>query len=234
MHLGWGQIEVPASACPRAAPRSPSATRSSCWRPTAHRCPWPGETPAIDGQARVTQLAGVELYGPQKGVRQWYEQEIAEPWGYLVRGGKEPRPEQDGVVDMSIALDAAVLAVSNILTDSNFQEQKAKQLGQGPLPTLLMIRAYGLTSRFEELVTVPTATVLAERIPNDAWACLPERCQGLLLAFLGDVVQDVVRRQSPMMFVPASGRPIEQGLWEFLTATGALTKGLLDQGIGLP
>ena len=174
---------------------------------------------------RSKPLLGVEVYAPQKGARDWYEETIAQPWRALV-GDTVSVEAITGVQDISL-LDAASQALRNVLTDSNFQRQKAKQLAAGELPTLLMIRGYGLTKRLEEIVTTPTATELARRLGKEAWSCLPQQCGGIVLGFLGDVVQDVIRRQSPTMFVPAPNRVLADEVWEYLRRTGTLTRDLL-------
>ena len=90
-----------------------------------------------------------------------------------------------------------------------------------------MIRGYGLTRRLEELITAQSSLALAEEIGAEAWACLPDQCVGLLVAFLGDVLQDVVLRASPVVFVPSPNATVDNALWAYLRDAGMLSTDLL-------
>jgi hypothetical protein len=192
-----------------------------------------GPTPSYDllvGPAG-SPFVGVEAYCPQKGSEAWYREGVQLPWQSLISGEplriEDGVPTPGGVVDISIAPDAVGQALSRVLTDSNFQVQKARQLAAGDLPTLLMIRGYGLTRRLEELITAQSSLALAEEIGAEAWACLPDQCVGLLVAFLGDVLQDVVLRASPVVFVPSPNATVDNALWAYLRDAGMLSTDLL-------
>jgi hypothetical protein len=193
-----------------------------------------GPTPSCDlliGSAG-TPFVGVEVYCPQKGAEAWYRDSVQQPWQSLISGDplriEDVEPAPGRVVDISMAPDAVGQALSRVLTDSNFQDQKARQLAAGDLPTLLMIRAYGLTRRFEELITAESSLALAGEIGAEAWARLPDQCNGILVAFLGDVLQDVVRRASPVAFVPSPRATISDAVWACLSDAGTLSKDLLE------
>lgn len=119
-----------------------------------------------------------------------------------------------------IFLDPAAvpLALSNILTDGNFPGQKARQLASGDGPTLLAIRAYSLTSRLENLLTIESAQALAAAISEEAWDRLPKQCAGLLLCF----TPDILGAGGHLMFLPAPGRSPDEDLKNYLTNIQAM------------
>ena len=119
-----------------------------------------------------------------------------------------------------IFLDPAAVphALSNILTDGNFPRQKARQLASGDAPTLLAIRAYSLTKRLENLLTMGPAPVLAAAISEEAWTRLPEQCAGLLLCF----TPDILGVGGYLMFLPAPGRSPSETLRSYLMSIRAL------------
>lgn len=130
-----------------------------------------------------------EAYGPQRGLESWYEDGVLRPWREVALAESAPEARGPAVRDISIDPDAFVKALASILTNSNFTP-KAKQLSAGGLPTILAVRAYGLTERLEEVVTIPHVMELARRLGDQAWSCLPSQGQGILVSLLGDVLQD--------------------------------------------
>jgi hypothetical protein len=77
-----------------------------------------------------------------------------------------------------------------------------------------------LVPRLENLLTAPSADQLANMISDEAWACLPERCCGLLLCFTSDLLD--VRRVGGLMFIAAPGRVYGDGLTQYLADIGIL------------
>jgi hypothetical protein len=161
------------------------------------------------------EVARVEVYCPLKGMEAWYQTDIVEPWQRLlkVRDRRHLPGAARVVTDISIDPGAMTDAVTRLLTDGNFPGQKARQLAAGGLPTLLAVRGYGLTPRREEIFTMRCATDLAERV-GDAWQRLPPLCGGLLICFIGDVL-DLSRKAPPCMLVPTPGFQIPDGLWAY-------------------
>jgi hypothetical protein len=168
-----------------------------------------------------TKIAAIEAYAPQKDIDDWYQRSVVMPWRTLI-GAPESEPVAprgpEPVRDIFLDPAAVPLALSNILTDGNFSRQKVRQLASGDLPTLLAIRAYSLTSRLENLLTIESAQVLAAAISEEAWTCLPELCVGLLLCF----TPDILGAGAHLMFLPAPGRSPDENLKNYLTNIGAM------------
>jgi hypothetical protein len=170
-----------------------------------------------------TPVAAIEAYAPQKGITDWVESEIARPWRILIGEDRDAPANADSSVPQitDLFMDAQVIpsALSNILTDSNFARQKARQLAAGDLPTILAIRAYSLTPTIGNLLTIRSGTDLAASITQDAWAKLPTQCVGLMLCFTSDVLVS----GGPLIFIAAPGRTLDPTLREFLLTIGAIT-----------
>lgn len=176
-----------------------------------------GGPPACDLiiESGGAKIAAVEAYAPQKDIDDWYQRSVITPWRSLI-GAPQPEPlaptGPEPVMDIFLDPAAVPLALSNILTDGNFPRQKARQLASGDLPTLLAIRAYSLTSRLENLLTIGSAQALAAAISEEAWTRLPEQCAGLLLCFTPDILGD----GGHLMFLPAPGRSLDEKLMNYL------------------
>lgn len=165
-----------------------------------------------------TKVLSVEAYAPQKTVDIWYENGVAAPWRKLIgadrdRERDEPQREPE-VPDIFVDSEAVPRALSNVLTDSNFKRQKARQLSSGSLPTLLAIRVYELIPRLHDLFAVRSADELAGAVPAEAWSKLPEGCIGLLLCFISDVLGE----SNYVMFLPAPGRVISAEVAAYLSS----------------
>jgi hypothetical protein len=173
-----------------------------------------------------TNIAAVEAYAPQKDIDNWYERSVVTPWRELVgtsRPAQAWEPTRENLRNMFINPAAVPAALSNILTNGNFPEQKARQLTSGDVPTLLAIRAYSLTNRLENLLTIRSAETLAKEITAEAWACLPEQCAGLLLCFTSDIVS-ILGGGGPVFFLPAPNRTFDNNLMSYLRNIGAMTR----------
>jgi hypothetical protein len=169
-------------------------------------------------------LVSVEGYAPQKAVDTWFKQSVAAPWRNLIGDDevqKTPPQETGHVKDVSLDPDDVPHALSNVLTDSNFQRQKARQLSSGDLPTLLAIRAYELVPRLENLLAIESADALAGSISDEAWSQLPQQCLGLLLCFISDVLGE----NNYVMFLPAPGRTINPNVRTYLSDSGIVVPG---------
>jgi hypothetical protein len=86
------------------------------------------------------------------------------------------------------------------------------------VPTLLAIRAYSLTLRLENLLTIESAQVLAAAISEEAWTRLPEQCAGLLLCFTPDILGGA----GHLMFLPTPCRSPDENLMSYLTSIKAM------------
>ena len=95
--------------------------------------------------------------------------------------GEEPEELSIEPKDIFLNADNVPDALSKVLTDSNLQSQKAKQLAVGEVPTLLAIRSYELIPRIEYLFTIKSAESLANEISPEAWEKLPDKCADILL-----------------------------------------------------
>jgi hypothetical protein len=168
-----------------------------------------------------TKIAAVEAYPPQKDIDDWYQRAVVTPWRSLI-GAAEPEPTAPPgpkpVRDIFLDPAAVPLALSNILTDGNFPGQKARQLASGDVPTLLAIRAYSLTPRLENLLTIESAQILAAAISEEAWTRLPELCVGLLFCF----TPDILGAGGHLMFLPPPGRSPNEDLRNYLTNIKAM------------
>jgi hypothetical protein len=178
-----------------------------------------------------TGPVAVEAYAPQKAVDSWFEQGVATPWRSLIVGDEvQEDPEQELGEDPGKAReifldpDDVPRALSNVLTDSNFQKQKAKQLSSGDLPTLLAIRAYELIPRLENLLTIESADALVRSISGEAWSKLPQKCLGLLLCFISDVLGEA----GYVMFLPAPGKNISPDVRRYLNDIGIVVPGSVE------
>jgi hypothetical protein len=149
-------------------------------------------------------FVAVEAYAPHKGIEAWYEQHVAEPWRKLVNGEQAESTHTAVLKYPADALGVIATALSNMLTSSNF-EDKIRQLASGNAPTLLAVRLDMLVERTYQLF-VPTGLALADRITTEAWAKLPQKCQGMLLVTLTD----------RPVFIPAPGRTVGEALHEYL------------------
>ncbi len=182
-----------------------------------------GGPPACDLiiESRGTKIAANEAYAPQKDIDDWYQRSVLMPWRGLI-GAPEPEPAApagpEPMRDIFLDPAAVPLALSNILTDGNFPGQKARQLASGDGPTLLAIRAYSLTSRLENLLTIESAQALAAAISEEAWDRLPKQCAGLLLCF----TPDILGAGGHLMFLPAPGRSPDEDLKNYLTNIQAM------------
>jgi hypothetical protein len=128
-------------------------------------------------------------------------------------------------MDMSMDPAAVVKALRSFVALGEIRS-KLNQLAGGEAPSILAIRAYGLTERFEDLVTTPHAMDLRGFLGDDTWARLPARCKGIFLAFLGDII-DPGRRRPPVMFIPAPNRPLTAELWQYFQSIDVLTNDVL-------
>lgn len=160
-------------------------------------------------------LVAVEAYAPQKAVDQWFEENVAAPWRSLIMG-TESGHASTRIIDTSLDPDAVPHALSNILTDSNFQHQKSRQLSSGQVPTLLAVRAYELIPRLENLPLIQSVDALTAAITEEAWSKLPQQCLGLLFCFIGDVIGE----SNQVMLLPAPGRNISANLVSYLRNLG--------------
>ena len=162
-----------------------------------------------------------------KGIQEWLQGDIVAPWHRLlgVPVNQPPAGSPTTVVDISLDPNAMTEAVANILTDGNFPGGKARQLTAGTLPTLFALRGYRLTPRLEEVLTMPKATDLSARM-GDAWGRLPALCAGLLICFIGDIL-DLTKKVPPCMFVPAPGARVSDELWDYLDRARLLGKDVL-------
>lgn len=166
-------------------------------------------------------IAAIEAYAPQKGIDEWFRKSVNRPWQARIGETESQHPESEPVTDIFLDPTAVPRALSNVLTDSNFQRQKAKQLASGNVPTLLAIRAYALIPRLENLLTTPSAEKIAEAISDEVWVHLPDRCAGLLLCFTSDILS-LLGGGGPIMFIPALGHHASEDLKGYLSDIGIL------------
>ena len=174
------------------------------------------------------KLFAVEAYAPRKGAELWYQDGVLTPWRGLVTGGAVAAARDiERPRDMTIDPDAVVRALRDALTTTNF-DQKRKQLASGEVPTLLAIRGYGLTRELHELSVLTPPLDIARRVGQEAWNRLPNRCLGVLLSLLGDVLK-LDGPTSPAAFIPAPGRRVTQRAWAFLDRSQMLASDVQAQ-----
>jgi hypothetical protein len=172
-------------------------------------------------------IVAVEAYAPRKGAERWFRETVERPWVQLVTGQTDPTlVKQPEIKDTTVDPDAAAKALARVLTDGNFQKQKARQLSAGGTPTVLAVRGYGLTADDHHLFTLGPPSTIAEEMGAEAWSRLPAQCLGILLSFLGDVLK-VEGRPSPAVFIPAPGRTLTRELWEYMRRADMLAKDVL-------
>jgi hypothetical protein len=164
-------------------------------------------------------VAEVEVYAPQRGVREMYNQELVTNWSMLVGGDPVDllASESDEAVRSSLNSTAVVDALDDFLKVGNFAN-KRKQLAAAQHPSLLAIRAFGLTTNLAEVATTPRARDFAGRIDPMAWDELPDSCLGLLFSLQGDIVN----MGSPLAAVISPNRQLPRSIGEYLRRCGAL------------
>ncbi len=161
-------------------------------------------------------IAAVEAYAPHKGVQRWYAENFATPWK-LLTGQVDAERRSGEVRDVSMTDGALAHALSNVLTDSNFEKQKYKQLASGTLPTVLAVRGYNLNERPEQLMLGAAASAdLAAQISKEAWSRLPDCCLGLLLC----LTADIPGTSPPSIFIPHPDREPNGSLNDYFSAVG--------------
>jgi hypothetical protein len=148
-----------------------------------------------------------------------YNQELVTNWSMLVGG--DPRDlapsESDEAERSSLNPTAVGDALDDFLKVGNFAN-KRQQLAAAQHPSLLAIRAFGLTNDLAEVATTPNARDFAGRIDPMAWGELPDSCLGLLFSLQGDVVST----GSPLAAVIAPNRRLPRSIGEYLWRCGAL------------
>jgi len=165
-------------------------------------------------------IVEVEAYAPAKGVREMYQQQLVDQWDALVSGKAiEMFDSASTPEDISLSPNAIVDALDDYFKLGNFA-LKRQQLAAARNPSLIAIRAFGLTANLAEIATTPGAREFAARMDPAVWGELPDSCLGFLFSLQGDAPSPA----SPMATVFAPGRRPDERVTAYLQRCGALHK----------
>jgi len=95
---------------------------------------------------------------------------------------------------------------------------KRKQLAAARNPSLIAIRAYGLTGNLAEIATTPRARQLAAKMDHAVWDELSGSCLGFLFSLQGDAPSVA----SPLAAVLAPGRTPTARVAAYFRRCGAM------------
>lgn len=165
-------------------------------------------------------IGEVEAYAPAKGVREMYQRQLVDQWDALVSGKAiEVFDSASTPEDISLSPNAIVDALDDYFKLGNFAF-KRQQLAAARNPSLIAIRAFGLTANLAEIATTPGAREFAARMDPAVWGELPDSCLGFLFSLQGDAPSPA----SPIAAVFAPGRRPDERLTAYLQRCGALHK----------